>query len=123
MKIEHLCRPEVHACNVGDSLQQVAQQMNCHGVGVLAVRDHGRLVSIISERDVVGAVAAGGDTSTATAGGYTSWDIQVCTAGDDSTPVAHRMLEAGIRHMPVVSDGQVAGIVSTRDLLAIEVWA
>jgi CBS domain-containing protein len=33
------------------------------------------------------------------------------------------MLEAGIRHMPLVSDGHVTGIVSMRDLLAVEVWA
>lgn len=123
MKIGHMYRPEVHACNVGDPLQQVAQQMSRHGVGVLAVHDYGRLVGIISERDVVGAVAADGDTRVATAGGYTSWDVHVCTADDDSTAVAHRMLEAGIRHMPVVHDGQVIGIVSMRDLLAVEVWA
>lgn len=122
MKVEHMYRPEVHACNVDDSLQQVGHQMSRHGVGVLAVRDSGRLVGVISERDVVGAVAAGADTRTATAGGYTSWDVQVCTADDDSKAVAHRMLEAEIRHMPVVRDGQVIGIVSMRDLLAIEVW-
>jgi CBS domain-containing protein len=37
--------------------------------------------------------------------------------------VAHRMLDAGLRHMPVVRDGQAVGVVSMRDLLAVEVWA
>jgi CBS domain-containing protein len=116
-------RPGVYVCGVGDPLRRVAEQMRRNGVGVLAVRDHGRLVGVISERDLVDAVASGADIQHATAGGYTSWDVQVCAPDDDSTAVADRMLEAGIRHMPVVRDGQVIGIVSMRDLLAVEVWA
>ncbi|HYZ57198.1 MAG TPA: CBS domain-containing protein [Streptosporangiaceae bacterium] len=123
VKVERMYRPEVYACNIDDPLQRVARQMGRHGVGVLAVRDHKRLAGVISERDVVDAVAAGVDMSIATAGDHASRDVQVCAVDDDSTEVAHRMLVAGIRHMPVVRDGQPIGIVSMRDLLAVEVWA
>lgn len=74
-------------------------------------------------RDVVGAVAAGAEMSAATAGDHASRDIHVCAPGDESTEVAHRMPAAGMRHMPVIQDGQLIGMVSMRDLLAVEVWA
>jgi CBS domain-containing protein len=123
VRVEHTYRPEVHACSTGEPLQQVARRMSRHRVGVLAVCDHGRLVGVISERDVVDAVGAGADVGTATAGDHASHDVQVCTVDDDSTTVADLILAAGMRHMPVVRDGQVVGIVSMRDLLAVEVWA
>lgn len=102
---------------LNDPLQQAARQMS-HGVGVLAVCDHGRLAGVISERDVVGVVAAAIDVSIATAADHASRDVQVCAVDDDSTEVAHHMLEAGMRHMAVVRDGQLIGIVLMRDLLA-----
>lgn len=123
MKVEHMYRAEVYACNIGDPLRQVARQMRQHSVGVLAVRDQGRLAGVVSERDLVAAVAAGADMNTATAGDHASRDVQACDIDDDSTEVAHRMLAEGIPHMPVVHDGQLIGIVSMRDLLAAEVWA
>ena len=59
---------------------------------------------MISERDVVSAVAAGVDVTTSIAGDQASRDVQVCAVDDDSTDVAHHMLVAGMRRMPVVRD-------------------
>jgi len=42
---------------------------------------------------------------------------------DDSREVAERMLEAGFRHMPVTQNGEMVGMVSMRDLLALETWS
>jgi len=123
MKVSDMYRPEVYTCDVDDPLLKAARRMSKEGVGVLAVLDHGRLAGVVSERDVVAAVAAGADVNVATAGDHASRDVQACTADDDSAELAHRMLAAGIRHMPVVRDGQLIGIVSMRDLLAVEVWA
>jgi hypothetical protein len=46
--VGHTYRPEVHACRAGDPMQQVAQQMSKHGVGVLAICDDSRLAGVIS---------------------------------------------------------------------------
>jgi CBS domain-containing protein len=123
VRVEHVYRPDVPACNVSDQLQQVAQQMSRHCVGALAVQGGGRLVGVISERDMVDAIAAGADVRAATAGDHTSFDVHVCATDEESTMVAHRMLDAGLRHMPVVRDGRAVGLVAMRDLLAVEVWA
>jgi CBS domain-containing protein len=42
---------------------------------------------------------------------------------EDSAEVGAHMLDAGIRHMPVVSEGRLVGMVSMRDLLAVHTWA
>lgn len=122
VRIEDVYRPDVYACTAGDTLQQVAQQMYRRDVGVLAISGDGRLTGVISERDLVRAVAGGADMTTATAGDYASRDVQVCALDNDSREVAQRMLAAGMRHMPVVRDEYLAGVVSMRDLLAVEVW-
>jgi signal-transduction protein with cAMP-binding, CBS, and nucleotidyltransferase domain len=41
----------------------------------------------------------------------------------DTAVIADRMLNLGIRHIPVTRDGTVLGMVSMRDLLAFEMWA
>ena len=48
---------------------------------------------------------------------------ETADVGEDSRAVARRMLDLGVRHLPVTAgDGQLVGMVSMRDLLAVEAW-
>lgn len=87
-------------------------------VGALPVVDGGALVGIVSERDVVRRLHAGGaavlehrvaDIMTTT--------VTTCTPDDDAAALAGVMTTGRFRHLPVVVDGKLAGIVSIGDLV------
>ncbi len=98
------------------TLSEVAEGLAADEVGALCVVENGALAGIVSERDVVTHIAAGGDPSHLTAGEVMSSDL--LTVGPDATllEAARTMREAQVRHLPVLSAGQIAGMVSMRDL-------
>lgn len=122
MRIEDVYRPNALTCNVTDRLVDVANTMTAEHVGALAVVDGNIIVGIVSERDIVRAVADGADVTEVTPAAFASRHIQTAKLNEDTTEVAQRMLEAGVRHLPVVRDRTVVGMISMRDLLAIESW-
>lgn len=88
------------------------------GHGSVAVIEGRDLVGIVTERDVVRAVADGVDldnepvrTRMASEPDVFSPDVDVFEAGEF-------LLESGYRHLPVVEEGTLLGVVSLRDLLA-----
>src|SRR5215471_14844158 len=79
-------------------------------IGVLIVLgEDERLVGILSERDIVHAMAEGGDAVR---------QLPVtCDVDDSISSVIERMTQGKFRHMPILDKGRLAGIVSNRDLL------
>jgi len=122
MRISDVYRPQLLTCQAADRLPAVAQKMAAEQVGALAVVDGTRVVGIISERDVMRAVADETDPRTVTASQYASTQLEVAMLNDDTHRVARLMLEPGVRHLPVVHDHELVGMVSMRDLLAVETW-
>ena len=88
-------------------------------IGALPVLDgEGGLVGIVSERDVVRRLHAGGAgvLTTPVADIMTS-DVTTCSPGDDAVALAAVMTEGRFRHLPVVVDDRLTGIVSIGDLV------
>jgi CBS domain-containing protein len=123
MQIANLYRPGLLTCGMNESVAGVAKKMLAKHVGALAVVDGATIVGVISERDVVRAVAGGADPTTLKAFQYLSASVRTAKTTDDTHEVARHMLDAGVRHLPVVGDEGVVGMVSIRDLLAVETWA
>ena len=123
MQISEVYQPELVTCQASDPLSTVAQTMADRQVGALAVIDDNDVVGIISERDVTRAVAEATDPRAATASQYATTHLEVALLNDDTYQTAHRMLMAGVRHLPVMEDNELVGMVSMRDLLAVETWA
>jgi CBS domain-containing protein len=123
MHISDVYRPQLLTCQAVDRLRTVAEKMAAEQVGALAVVDDARIAGIISERDVTRAIADGADPGTVTASQYASTQLETATLNDDTHSIARLMLEADVRHLPVVDDNQLIGMVSMRDLLAVETWA
>ena len=99
-------------------LRQVADLMAERSIGAVLVGQPHRLLGIVSERDLVVALAAGADLERATAAGAMSADVVSLRPGDRLYDAAVHMLDLGIRHVPVVDEHDtVEGIVSIRDLL------
>jgi CBS domain-containing protein len=123
MRIEEVYRPEVVTCEATDVVAGAARTMTSEHVGALAVLDGTMIVGVLSERDVVRAVAEGVDLSTARAGTFATRQVRTARLDEDSSEVTRRMLDAGVRHLPVARDHTVVGMLSMRDLLALETWA
>ena len=120
MKVEQLYTQDLNSCYLDDTLSNAAERMRRAEISALAVIDEaGELVGIISERDLARALADTIDPDTATVAAYATENVALASPDDDSAEVEARMLDAGIRHMPVVSEGRLVGMVSMRDLLAI----
>ena len=100
------------------SLAEVAEALAADEVGALCVTEDGRLAGIVSERDVVAHLAAGADPAHLTAGEAMSSDLVVAAPDDTVLEAARKMEDAEVRHLPVLDEGRVAGIVSMRDLFS-----
>jgi CBS domain-containing protein len=122
VKIKQFYRPEIFKARVEDSLLEAAAHMDDHQVGALAVFEGDSLIGMISERDLVRAMAQGADPKGATVAEYMSLRILTADEEETSAEVAQRMLDAGIRHLPVLKHGQAVGTISIRDVLALELW-
>lgn len=122
MKIKGLYSPGLAGVGMADSLFEAARVMALREVGSVAVQEEGRLVGILTEWDIVAAVAAEVPMSEATVFDHMSSEVQTADVQDESSAVAERMLAQGIRHLPVTDRGQVVGMISMRDLVALEAW-
>jgi CBS domain-containing protein len=99
-------------------LVDVAEALAAADVGALVLGD-GRPVGIISERDLVSAMARRRSPDTTTAREVASTDLVWCDATATVAEVAEEMCERYVRHVLVEEDGRLVGIVSARDLLGV----
>ena len=100
------------------TLGEAAAAMATRGVGAVVVLEGERVAAILTERDVMKVVAAGEDGSTPVAAWMTRHPDTIEPA-DTTDHAATLMIHGGFRHLPVVEDGKVVGIVSIRDLMKV----
>jgi len=102
-----------------DTLGEVAERMTALDVGAVVVKDFGRLIGILTERDLLKAMAARVHTSEARVRQWMTENPITTTLDTDVDAAARVMLENGFRHLPVLDEsGQVAGVVSLRRVVA-----
>lgn len=89
-----------------------------HNVGALVVSEDGeRVAGIVSERDVVRRLHAEDAVLDATVSTIMTADVRTCAAQDGLTDLMQTMTEHRIRHVPVVADGRLTGIISIGDVV------
>ena len=98
----------------------VAQRMAERNVGAVLVMDDGRLAGIMTERDIMRAVARGLRDDTVVGGCMTA-DPETIAPDDTIDHAAVLMIHGGYRHLPVVDGDDVVGVLSIRDLVQVVV--
>jgi CBS domain-containing protein len=114
---EHMSR-DLLTVEAGLTLAQVAERMVGRGVGAALVLDGDRLAGIVTERDVLRAVARGIRDDALVRDWMTS-DPETIGPDESTEHAATLMMHGGFRHLPVIEDDRVVGIVSIRDLMRI----
>ena len=102
----------------GDRLEEVAQRMVDRDVGAVIVLEGERLVGILTERDVLRAVAVGIQDDTIVSDWMTR-DPETMDPDDTTQHAAVLMIHGGFRHMPLVEGDRVVGMLSIRDLMRV----
>src|SRR6476469_10628276 len=99
-----------------DTIGETAQKMVERGVSSAVVSDYGRLIGIVTERDLTRAVAGRVHSSEARVREWMTADPKVVSESTDPVEAGQIMLDGGFRHLPVVENDRAVGIVSIRDL-------
>lgn len=120
MKVRDFFNPTVARLGPRASLFEAAGLMRAGMLGSIAICEGDRLVGILTETDLVRAIAGRRDPVSTTAADYMSRNPVTADVMDESLVVAERMASKGFRHLPVMEHGRLIGMVSARDLLRLE---
>ena len=100
------------------SLAEAARRMASRGIGAVVVMDGERLAGILTERDVLKAVAAGFQEG-ARVEEWMTRGPETVESTESTDQAASLMIHGGFRHLPVVDEGKLVGILSIRDLMRV----
>jgi CBS domain-containing protein len=114
---DHMSR-DLLTVDAGLPLAEVAERMVEREVGAALVLDGERLAGIVTERDVLRAVARG-IRDDAVVRDWMTTDPDTIEPGETTQHAATLMMHGGFRHLPVTEEGAVVGILSIRDLMRI----
>jgi CBS domain-containing protein len=101
-----------------DTLGESAEKMRAAETGAAVVKDFGRLIGILTERDIMRAVAGRVHTSEARVREWMTANPVTAAPDTDAEEAQRTMLEHNFRHLPVVEGDTVVGLVSLRRVVA-----
>ena len=106
----------------GHTLREAARQMSERKVGAAVVHDPDAPgPGIITERDILNALAQGLDPDTADTADHITWDVVYAGPNWTIEDAASAMVKGSFRHLVVVDGDEVLGVISVRDV--VRVWA
>ncbi len=115
--VRDVMNPDLVVVAPSATVQQAASGMYARRTGSSLVMDDDRLIGIFTERDIVRALSGTSDAGRSSlVRDRMTPDPQVIAPGATLGEALDRMLTGGFRHLPVVEDDRVIGMVSMRDL-------
>lgn len=117
-RIADVMRLRVVSVQPGESVQVAIARMLEENVGSVAVTEGDRLIGIFTERDVLRLAGHGDALREVDVGSVMTTSLVTVSPDDEVLEAARLMGSRQIRHLPVVQDGNVLGIVGIRDVLS-----
>jgi len=121
---ELLSKRELYTVNVGTTIKDVVYYMAEKGVGLVPIMDSGKLVGVFSERDLVKRVIAKNKSLDDTkVEDVMSTKLIIADRSEANESVLAKMKEANTRHILIIENETLIGVVSMRDLLELDLSA
>ena len=110
---------EVVTVGPGDTLEATASVLYSRKIGAVVVQDAaGNVVGVLSERDIVRGIAQGGASCLSRpVKDFMSGTVVSCRLHDTVIEVTGRMSDRRIRHLPVIENGKLVGMISIGDVV------
>ncbi len=109
---------EVTTCGPDDSLSEIASILATQKIGAVVISQGDSIAGILSERDIVRAVAHDGGTALKRkARDYMTEKVITCGLHDTINDLMQKMSGGRFRHLPIVEDGKLVGIISIGDVV------
>lgn len=121
--IREIMRPSfLFLVHKSSSVSEAVHAMAEHNIGIVAVVDGGSLLGVFSERDLVRRVIDRGlDPAQTPVEQVMTTDLVLGDVNEDCQVAMMKMDRANIRHLPIVSGGQIVSMLSIRDLMRAEI--
>ncbi len=120
MKIRDVMTPNPRTVSPDDTVQAAARNMQAEDTGAVPVVNNGRVLAMVTDRDIVVRVVAQGGSVTGSVRDIASMDV-ICASPEMSTREASELMsEHQVRRLPVVENGILVGIVSIGDIAVKE---
>jgi CBS domain-containing protein len=122
MQVRDAMSKAVLTVGPGHTLRQTAQLMSSRRTGSAIVIDpDGEGIGIVTERDILNALAAGLDPDVEHTSTHITWDVVYAGPSWTVEEAAAAMIRGGFRHLVVLEDDEVLGVISVRDV--VRVWS
>jgi CBS domain-containing protein len=122
MQVRDAMSKAVLTVGAGHTLRQTAELMSSRKTGSAVVVDpDGSGVGIVTERDILNALGNGLDPDTEYTASHITWDVVYAGPSWTLDEAAAAMIRGGFRHLVVMEDDEVLGVISVRDI--VRVWS
>jgi CBS domain-containing protein len=115
-RIRDVMKTKLHTVGPTDTVGEAVAVMAQNRVGSVLVMEAAELLGIFTERDTVRALSQAHDAARHEIQSWMTHNPKTVTPDADADDALHTMLDNGFRHLPVVENGKVIGMVSMRDL-------
>jgi citrate synthase len=117
--IEEVMSSPVVVASPTETVADAAERMRERSVGSVVVSEDGAPIGILTERDLVRLCAQGVDPRSTKVSDWMTANPDTCDPSEDAVEAFDRFAQKGYRHIPVLRDGELIGILSLRDLMRI----
>jgi len=112
--------PDVIVVGPTSTVQEASKLMAEANVGSVIVRQEGAVLGIFTERDLLRRIVAPGkDPSAVPVADVMSSPVQHCGLQDDIAQCTQRLIDGHMRHLAVIEDGALVGLIGLRDIRAL----
>src|SRR6058998_35456 len=115
MRVKEIMQRDVVTVDGDETCALAARILRDRGISSLIVNGSAAPVGIITERDYVNLVADGEDPASVTVAERMSTNLITVESSAEVADAAHIMADRHVRHLPVVDDGKLVGVISIRD--------
>lgn len=116
MKVSEVMTAQVVTAKPKTSIKEIARMMSEIDSGVIPVAEDGKVLGVVTDRDIVVRVVAGGGALDAPVSDIMTDDVQSCHADDNLADATAKMGAHQVRRLLVYADGRLAGILSLGDV-------